>query len=72
MVYGLFQVAMGTKRPFDEDIQEFIKHPKHLENGNKPDPFGEEDKHTLETSHNLGITGEKRIIIYKNINSYTI
>ncbi|CAH1431486.1 unnamed protein product [Lactuca virosa] len=51
-------VVMGTKRPFDEDLQEFIKHPKHLENGNKPDPFGEEDKHTLETSHNLGITGE--------------
>lgn len=48
---------MGTKRPFDEDLQEFIKHPKHLENGNKLDPFGE-DRHSLETSHNVEITGE--------------
>ncbi|KAI3516578.1 hypothetical protein L1887_15499 [Cichorium endivia] len=50
-------VVMGTKRPFDEDLQEFIKHPKHLENGNKPDSFGE-DRHSLEASHNVGITGE--------------
>lgn len=25
---------MGTKRPFDEDLEEFIKHPKHLDYGN--------------------------------------
>lgn len=48
---------MGTKRPFDEDLQEFIKHPKHLEHGNKPDPFGE-DRYSLEKSHNVADTGE--------------
>lgn len=52
---------MGTKRPFDEDLQEFIKHPKHIENGNKPDSFGE-DKQYFEISQNLEISGEKRII----------
>ncbi|PWA57139.1 ELM2 domain-containing protein [Artemisia annua] len=48
---------MGTKRPFDEDLQEFIKHPRHIDNGNKPDYFGE-DKHLYETSQNGEIAGE--------------
>ncbi|XP_076905317.1 uncharacterized protein LOC143561046 [Bidens hawaiensis] len=49
--------VMGTKRPIDEDLQEFMKHPKHLDNGNKPDSFGEE-KPALETSLNVVIAGE--------------
>ena len=49
---------MGTKRPFDEDLQEFIKHPRHVDNGNKPDYFGE-DKHLYETSQNGEIAGEE-------------
>ncbi|KAK9063638.1 hypothetical protein SSX86_017509 [Deinandra increscens subsp. villosa] len=55
---------MGTKRPFDEDLQEFIKHPKHLENGNKPDSSGEE-KPSLEPSQNfiVGEGGEKVIAV---------
>ncbi|XP_076927129.1 AT-rich interactive domain-containing protein 1-like [Bidens hawaiensis] len=48
---------MGTKRPFDEDLQEFMKHPKHLDNGNKPDSLGEE-KPSLEPSQNVVIAGE--------------
>ncbi|XP_076952348.1 uncharacterized protein LOC143626048 [Bidens hawaiensis] len=48
---------MGTKRPFDEDLQEFIKHPKHLDNGNKPDTLFEE-KPPLEPSQNVVIAGE--------------
>lgn len=59
---------MGTKRPFDEDLQEFIKHPKHLENGNKPDPFGE-DRHSLETSHSFGITGEDGATFFQTGNT---
>ncbi|KAK1415997.1 hypothetical protein QVD17_31785 [Tagetes erecta] len=50
-------VVMGTKRLFDEDLQEFIKHPRHLENGNKPDLFGEE-KQSLEPAQNAVIVGE--------------
>ncbi|KAI3817330.1 hypothetical protein L1987_11120 [Smallanthus sonchifolius] len=50
-------VVMGTKRPFEEDVQEFIKHPKHLENGNKPDLFGEV-KLSLGPSQNVVIAGE--------------
>lgn len=64
---------MGTKRPFDEDLQELFKHPKHLENGIKPDTFGEEKYHiengnkpdsigdeklSLEPSQNAAIVGE--------------
>lgn len=48
---------MGTKRPFDEELQEFIKHPKHFENGNRPDSFGK-DKQPLETSQNVEIAGD--------------
>ncbi|KAM0020020.1 putative SANT/Myb domain-containing protein [Helianthus debilis subsp. tardiflorus] len=33
---------MGTKRPFDGNLQEFVKYPKHVENGNTPVSFGEE------------------------------
>ncbi|GKD20604.1 hypothetical protein Tco_1222307 [Tanacetum coccineum] len=47
---------MGTKRPFDEGLQEFIKHPRHIDNGNKPDYFGE-DKHSYETSQYGKIAG---------------
>lgn len=54
---------MGTKRPFDEELQEFIKHPKHLENGNKADSFGEE-KQSPALSHSVVIAGEKRIISF--------
>ncbi|KAI3730713.1 hypothetical protein L1987_61888 [Smallanthus sonchifolius] len=50
-------VVMGTKRPFEEDLQEFIKHPKHLENGNTPDLFGEV-KLSLGPSQNVVIAGE--------------
>ncbi|KAI3696332.1 hypothetical protein L1987_79345 [Smallanthus sonchifolius] len=46
-------VVMGTKRPFDGDIQEFIKYPMYLENGNKPDSFGDEKQ-----SQNAVIAGE--------------
>ncbi|KAL8241782.1 hypothetical protein R6Q59_012084 [Mikania micrantha] len=49
--------VMGTKRPFDENLQEFTKHPKHLENGNKPDLF-EEEKQFPEPSQNVAIVGE--------------
>lgn len=52
---------MGTKRPFDEDLQEFIKHPRHLENVNKPDSFGEE-KQSFEPYQNAVIVGENKII----------
>ncbi|XP_071716650.1 uncharacterized protein [Rutidosis leptorrhynchoides] len=48
---------MGTKRPFDEDLQEFIKYPKHFENGNKHDSY-EEDKNSIEESRNFEISGE--------------
>ncbi|KAF5793886.1 putative transcription factor MYB family [Helianthus annuus] len=48
---------MGTKRPFDEELQEFIKHPKHLEYEDKPDSFGEE-KPSLEPSQNVVVVGE--------------
>lgn len=54
---------MGTKRPLDEDLQEFIKYPKHLENGNKPDSF-KEDKHSFEGFRNVEISGEKVTISY--------
>ncbi|KAI3816638.1 hypothetical protein L1987_16341 [Smallanthus sonchifolius] len=50
-------VVMGTKRPFDGDIQEFIKYAKHLENGNKSDSFGDE-KQSPESSQNVVIAGE--------------
>lgn len=48
---------MGTKRAFDEDLKELIKHPKNLDHGNKPVPF-EENKLSLETFQAVGIAGE--------------
>nr|XP_043605879.1 uncharacterized protein LOC122578072 [Erigeron canadensis] len=48
---------MGTKRPFDEDLQEFFKHPKHIESENKPDFFGE-DKSSFEAAQNVVVAGE--------------
>ncbi|GKB95229.1 hypothetical protein Tco_0981366, partial [Tanacetum coccineum] len=54
---------MGTKRPFDEGLQEFIKHPRHIDNGNKPDYFGE-DKHSYETSQYGKIAGEENYEFY--------
>ncbi|KAI7748196.1 hypothetical protein M8C21_002905 [Ambrosia artemisiifolia] len=53
----MLQIVMGTKRPFDEELQEFVKHPKHLENGNKSDSFGEE-KPCLEPSQTVVVVGE--------------
>lgn len=48
---------MGTKRAFDEDLQELMKHPKNLDHGNKPVSF-EENKLPLETLQVVGIAGE--------------
>ncbi|MFS8033020.1 putative SANT/Myb domain-containing protein [Helianthus anomalus] len=51
---------MGTKRAFEEDLQEFIKHPKHFDFGNKPASFTE-TKLPLETVQVVGIPGENGI-----------
>lgn len=48
---------MGTKRAFDEDLHEFIKHPKHLDFGHKP-ALVAENKFPLETFQVDGIAGE--------------
>ncbi|KAJ9549219.1 hypothetical protein OSB04_021762 [Centaurea solstitialis] len=48
---------MGTKRAFDEDLQELIKHPKNLDHGIKPASF-EENKFPHETFQDVGIAGE--------------
>nr|XP_043608341.1 uncharacterized protein LOC122580136 [Erigeron canadensis]XP_043608342.1 uncharacterized protein LOC122580136 [Erigeron canadensis] len=48
---------MGTKRAFDEDLQEFIKHPKHISYGSNP-ASAAESKLFLETFQVAGIGGE--------------
>ncbi|CAI9275909.1 unnamed protein product [Lactuca saligna] len=35
---------MGTKRAFNEDLQEFIEHPKHLDYGNKSASFTDDGR----------------------------
>ncbi|KAK9060107.1 hypothetical protein SSX86_020811 [Deinandra increscens subsp. villosa] len=56
---------MGTKRPYDEDLQEFLKYPNHIESGVKPDFFGQE-RESSEPSQNVvivGEDGEKMIVV---------
>ncbi|KAK1437711.1 hypothetical protein QVD17_03507 [Tagetes erecta] len=55
-------VVMGTKRAFDEDLQEFIKHPRHLDFGNKLGSVAE-TKPPLETVEVAGIAGENGISV---------
>ncbi|KAI3714308.1 hypothetical protein L1987_72905 [Smallanthus sonchifolius] len=55
-------VVMGTKRAFEEDLQEFIKHPKHLDYGNKAASVAE-TKLPLETVQLVGIAGENGISV---------
>ncbi|KAL8267549.1 hypothetical protein R6Q59_004893 [Mikania micrantha] len=56
-LYISLQVVMGTKRAFEEDLQEFIKLPKHFDHCYKPASVAE-TKLPLETVHVVGIAGE--------------
>lgn len=47
---------MGTKRAFEEDLQGFIKHQKHLDYAAKPASVTE-TKLSLETVQVVGIPG---------------
>ncbi|XP_076890380.1 uncharacterized protein LOC143541434 [Bidens hawaiensis] len=53
---------MGTKRAFEEDLQGFIKHPKHLDYATKPASVAE-TKLSLETVQVVGIPGENDISV---------
>ncbi|XP_076948421.1 AT-rich interactive domain-containing protein 1-like isoform X2 [Bidens hawaiensis] len=53
---------MGTKRAFEEDLQGFIKNPKHLDYATKPASVTE-TKLSLETVQVVGIPGENDISV---------
>ncbi|XP_076900822.1 uncharacterized protein LOC143555075 isoform X2 [Bidens hawaiensis] len=61
-LYISLQVVMGTKRAFEEDLQGFIKHPKHLNYATKPASVTE-TKLSLETIQVVGIPGENDISV---------